>query len=228
MTGQPAVTGERPVTGRADGLSVIGAGVARTGTQSLKLGLEHLLGAPCHHMTEVFADPGQVPAWIDASYGRPVDWGAMLAGYTAIVDWPGASFWPELLAANPGALVVLSVRDADTWYRSASLTVFDIFGYLPAEAAPWMQAVRRLLRDRFCDRFDDRAAMIDAYERHNVEVRRGVSAAQLLEWHPEQGWEPICARLGLSVPAHPFPAVNSIAEFRTEYQMPRRRCTVST
>jgi len=208
------------------GLAVIGAGVARTGTQSLKLALEHLLGAPCHHMTEVFADPGQVPAWIDAIDGRPADWSAMLAGYTAIVDWPGASFWPELLAANPGALVVLSVRDADTWYRSASLTVFDIFGYLPAEAAPWMQALRRLLRDRFCDRFDDRAAMIHAYERHNAEVRRGVPAAQLLEWHPEQGWEPICARLGLPAPTHPFPAVNSIAEFRAEYQMPP--ATVST
>jgi Sulfotransferase domain len=226
VTGQPAAAGQRPVTGRAGGLAVIGAGVARTGTQSLKLGLEHLLGAPCHHMTEVFADPKQVPAWIEAIEGRPVDWTVMLAGYTAIVDWPGASFWPELLAANPGALVVLSVRDADTWYRSAALTVFDIFDYLPAEAAPWMQAVRRLLRDRFCDRFDDRAAMIDAYERHNAEVRRGVPAAQLLEWHPEQGWEPICARLGLPAPAHSFPAVNSTAEFRADYQMPP--VTVST
>ena len=89
-----------------------------------------------------------------------------------------------------------------------------------------MQAVRRLLRDRFCDRFGDRDAMIDAYERHNAEVRRGVPAAQLLEWHPEQGWEPICARLGLPAPAHPFPALNSIAEFRAEYQMPP--VTVST
>jgi hypothetical protein len=180
----------RTVNGRAGGLAIIGAGVARTGSQSLKLALEHLLGAPCHHMTEVFADPSQIPAWIDAIECRNVDWSAMLACYTAIVDWPGASFWPELLEANPGALVVLSVRDADTWYRSASLTVFDIFDYLPPEAAPWMAALRRLLRDRFCDRFDDQAAMIDAYERHNAEVRRTVPADQLLEWRPEQSWEP--------------------------------------
>jgi len=208
------------MTDPAGGLAVIGAGVARTGTKSLKLGLEHLLAGPCHHMTEVFANPAQVQAWIDAIEGRPVDWNALLAGYKAIVDWPGASFWPELLAANPGALVVLSVREPETWYRSAELTVFDIFDYLPPEAAPWMEALRCLLRDRFCDRFDDRAAMIDAYERHNAEVRRGVPAAQLLEWHPEQGWEPICARLGLPAPAHPFPAVNTIAEFRAEYRMP--------
>jgi Sulfotransferase domain len=220
VTGQETADRQPPVTGRAGGLAIIGAGVARTGTQSLKLGLEHLLHGPCHHMTEVFADPGQVPAWIDAIEGRPVDWRAMLAGYTAIVDWPGASFWPELLAANPGALVVLSVRDADAWYRSATLTVFDIFGYLPAEAEPWMQALRVLMRNRFCDRFADRAAMIDAYEQHNTEVRNGVPAAQLLEWRPEQGWEPICARLGLPVPSQPFPVANSIAEFRAEYGMP--------
>lgn len=76
------------------------------------------------------------------------------------------------------------------------------------------------------DRFDDRAAVIDAYERHSAEILRGVPAAQLLEWCPEQGWESICARLGLLAPARPFPAVNSIAEFRAEYHMPP--VTVST
>jgi hypothetical protein len=33
MTTRPAVTGQRPVTGQAGGLAVIGAGVARTGTR---------------------------------------------------------------------------------------------------------------------------------------------------------------------------------------------------
>lgn len=42
-------------------LSVIGAGFGRTGTLSLKLALEHLGFAPCHHMTEVFANPHQAP-----------------------------------------------------------------------------------------------------------------------------------------------------------------------
>ena len=210
------------MTGR---LAVIGAGVGRTGTQSLKIALEHLLGAPCHHMTEVFGNPDQIPSWIDAAKGRPVDWTALLSGYAATADWPGASFWRELLDANPGALVVLSVRDAGAWYRSAAQTLFDIFDYLPPEFEPWMDALRRLLRDRFCDRFDDQDAMIGAYLRHNAAVRRGVPADQLLEWRPEEGWEPICARLGLPVPAIPFPAVNSIAEFRAEFGMPSLAAT---
>ena len=62
-------------------LSVVGAGVGRTGTHSLKLAFEHLLGTPCHHMMEVMANPEQVPNWIDAIDGRSVDWAAMLQNY---------------------------------------------------------------------------------------------------------------------------------------------------
>src|SRR5579862_9203465 len=114
-------------------LAVVGAGVGRTGTHSLKLALEQLLGAPCHHMTEVLAHPDQVPAWIEAIDGGRVNWSALLASYTSLVDWPGASFWPELVAANPGALVLLSVRDPESWYRSASNTIFLAFDNVPIE-----------------------------------------------------------------------------------------------
>lgn len=130
-------------------LEVVGAGVGRTGTHSLKLALEQLLEAPCHHMTEVLGDPDQVPAWIDAIEGRPVNWSAMLEQYRAIVDWPGGSFWPELSEANPNALVLLSVRDPESWYRSASNTIFVALQHLPPDAGPWMEALRKLLRDPF-------------------------------------------------------------------------------
>ena len=38
------------------GLSVIGAGLWRTGTMSLKVGLEQLGFGPCHHMEDLFAE----------------------------------------------------------------------------------------------------------------------------------------------------------------------------
>ena len=69
-------------------LKVIGAGVGRTGTNSLKLALEQLLGGRCHHMFEIISDPSQVPGWTDALEGREVDWQQLLAGYVAQVDWP--------------------------------------------------------------------------------------------------------------------------------------------
>jgi hypothetical protein len=201
-------------------LRVVGAGVGRTGTHSLKIALEQLLGGPCHHMVEILGDSSQIPGWTDAINGKPIDWNAQLAGYRSLVDWPGASFWPELLAANPDALVLLSVRDPEQWYRSASNTIFLGLDNAPAELSPWMESVRKLLHDRFSDRFDDEAAMIDAYERHNAAVRDGVPAGQLLEWAPSEGWEPICERLDLPVPHSPFPVTNTTDQFRAMIGLP--------
>ncbi len=201
-------------------LRVVGAGVGRTGTHSLKIALEQLSGSPCHHMVEILGDPSQIPAWTDAIDGRPVDWHAMLAPYGSLVDFPGASFWPELTAAFPDALVLLSVRDPEVWYRSASNTIFLAFDGLPPELQPWMDAVRRMLQERFSDRFDDEAAMIEAYERHNDAVRKAIPAERLLEWSPGDGWAPICERLGVAVPSEPFPITNTTDEFRAMVGMP--------
>jgi hypothetical protein len=194
-------------------LRVIGAGVGRTGTHSLKIALEQLLGAPCHHMLEIINDPAQIPAWTAAVEGRP-DWPVIFDRYGATVDWPSASFWPELHAQYPDALVLLSVRDPEAWYRSASNTIFLTFDHMSPEVQPWMESVGKLLRERFSDRFEDPTAMMDAYERHNAAVKAGVAADRLLVWEPGDGWEPICERLGLSVPGTPFPVTNTTDEFR--------------
>lgn len=55
-------------------LRVIGAGLGRTATFSLKFALEHLGFGPCHHMSELFADGRRsVPLWRDAVAGRVTD-----------------------------------------------------------------------------------------------------------------------------------------------------------
>jgi hypothetical protein len=166
-------------------------------------------------MMEILANPqAQIPGWIAAVTGQPVDWGELLAGYQAQVDWPGASFWREILAASPDAFVLLSVRDPEAWYKSASNTIFSSWDRLPPEAVPWMTALRGALHERFSDDFDNPEAMIAAYERHNQQVRDEVPGDRLLEWRPADGWEPICARLGVAVPDEPFPVTNSTNEFR--------------
>jgi hypothetical protein len=194
-------------------LRVIGAGVGRTGTHSLKIALEQLLGAPCHHMLEIIGDPSQVPLWMAAVDGKP-DWPAIFERFGAMVDWPGAAFWPELHEVYPDALVLLSVRDPEAWYRSASNTIFLSFDHMPPELQPWMDKVRSLLHERFCDDIGNRTAMIDAFERHNAAVKAAVPADRLLVWQPGDGWEPICERLGLAVPNEPFPLTNTTDEFR--------------
>jgi len=202
-------------------LKVVGAGVGRTGTNSLKLALEQLLDGRCHHMLEIIGDPSQVSGWTDAIDGRDVDWQILLDGYVAQVDWPGASFWRELSAANPDALVVLSTRDADGWYRSASNTIFNVFENPPPGLEGWFaDAVPKMFGERFCDDLGNPTAMIDAFERHNAQVRAGVPAGRLLEWTPSEGWEPICERLGVPVPDEPFPITNTTQEMRERLGLP--------
>jgi hypothetical protein len=53
-----------------------------------------------------------------------------------------------------------------------------------------------------------------AYERHNDAVRQSVPPGRLLEWKPDDGWEPLCAALDLPVPSTAFPHKNSAREFR--------------
>jgi hypothetical protein len=201
-------------------LQVVGAGVGRTGTHSLKLALEQLLGGPCHHMTEVFTHPEEIPVWTEAIDGGVVDWGALLGGYVALVDWPGGSFWPEISAANPDALVILSVRDPNSWYASCTNTIFGALRHAADEGDEWMRAVLRLFAERFSDRLDDPDAMKQAFERHNQAVRTAVRPDRLLEWTAAEGWEPLCARLELPVPEQAFPHVNSTSEFRQMMGLP--------
>jgi hypothetical protein len=50
-------------------LEIIGAGFGRTGTNSLKIALEHLGFGPCHHMFEVRDNPEFLPDWQKAANG---------------------------------------------------------------------------------------------------------------------------------------------------------------
>src|SRR6478736_7536238 len=121
-------------------LRVVGVGLGRTGTNSLKLALERLLDAPCHHMIEVFANGEQFPLWVAALEGDP-DWTAIYGGYAATVDWPGAAFWRELVAANPDAVVLLSRREsAEVWWNSARRTIFAPFNGEDAPTPPEFRA----------------------------------------------------------------------------------------
>lgn len=196
-------------------LRVVGAGLGRTGTMSLKLALERLLGAPCYHMAEVFAHPEHVPLWHAAARGEPVDWPALFAGYAAAVDWPVGSFWPEVSAAFPDAIILLSTRSAESWWKSASQTIFPISA--KAVGTPWHAMWLDLARNRFTPRLDDREAAIAAYERHNADVRARAPKQRLLEWTASDGWDPLCRALDVPAPAEPFPHANSTEDFLGQF-----------
>jgi hypothetical protein len=193
-------------------MRLIGAGLGRTGTLSLRIALERLLGGPCYHMVEVFAHPEHVPVWHAAATGEMPDWGRFLAGYAAAVDWPAASFWPELCEAFPDAIILLSLRDASAWWRSASETIFPATAAAPPSA--WRAMIDAVFAARFTSAIDDRDLAVAAFERHNARVRAAVPPHRFLEWQPGDGWKPLCTALGVPVPDEPFPHVNTTQEWR--------------
>lgn len=191
-------------------LKVVGAGLGRTGTKSLKTALERLLGKPCYHMTEVFSHPDHIPLWAAASRGENIDWSAILDGYIATVDWPSSAFWFELSNIYPDSLVILSSRDADTWWQSASSTIFPKMRETEGE---WRSMMDELFENRFTSDTTNRSACIDAFNQHNERVRNAGLGHRLLEWEASDGWEPLCRALGLEIPKEPFPHANSTEDF---------------
>src|SRR5262245_2886592 len=199
-------------------LKVVGAGLGRTGTMSLQRALERLLRRPCYHMFEVLRRPSDVPVWHRAVKGQMPDWQSFLADYGAAVDWPVAAFWKEISTAFPDALIVLSLRDSASWWASASATIFQSRSRLDDDMR---RMVDDLFRTRFTSLLDDKDACIAAYEAHVADVRRSAPVARLVEWHPSEGWAPLCAGLGVAVPDEPFPHENTTSEFKAHHmEMP--------
>lgn len=204
-----------------NGLRVVGAGLGRTGTNSLKFALERLTGGRCYHMTELFERPDDLPVWQAAIRGEPPDWRTFPAGVTATVDWPACAFWAGLADAHPEAVVLLSVRDsAEQWWRSFAATIHaGLSRPVPSDRPDW--AARRKVTLEMMDRtftpdWRKREGAMAGYEAHNAAVRAAIPAGRLVEWRAGDGWEPICAALGVPVPDEPFPHVNTTEEFQAE------------
>ena len=209
-------------------MKVIGAGFGRTGTMSLKEALEELGFGPCYHAIELFENPPHADLWEAAERGEPVDWEGVLGGYEATVDWPGCTFYKELMEAYPDAKVLLNVRDPERWYESAANTIYNIrrggtlspMRLIMRIVAPCMargtQTMNKIVwEDTFSGRFEDRRYAIEVFNRHNEEVKEYVPADRLLVYEVKDGWKPLCEFLDVEVPeGKPFPHLNDTATFR--------------
>ena len=204
----------------APGIAVIGAGFGRTGTASLKQALEDLGFGPCDHMHENFDHPERFALWSEAmrrkDAGEPIDWRPLLSDYRAVVDWPGAYFWRELASAHPEAKVILSVRDPDRWCDSIQSTIFPLLQRLAeteGEALPGDIIMERT----FAGQTADRTQCTAVFAAHNQAVQEAFGPNRLLVFDVKEGWEPLCAFLGVPVPeGEPFPHLNDTAEFKAD------------
>ena len=84
-----------------------------------QLGYEH-----CFHMVELLKNPSRLN-YLDLSHkAGATDWAAFFEGCQAAVDYPACFYYKELLAQNPTAKVILTVRDPESWYQSVLNTVY--------------------------------------------------------------------------------------------------------
>jgi hypothetical protein len=78
-------------------------------------------------------NPHQIAIWHEAVRGNTPAWNVFFNSYEAAVDLPASAFWRELAAADPQALIILSVRDTpEQWWESVSATILDPSRPLPA------------------------------------------------------------------------------------------------
>lgn len=199
-------------------LEVIGAGFGRTGTNSLKIALEHLGFGPCHHMFEIRDNPERLPDWEALARGERVDWDSVFFGYRSQVDWPGARYWRELAAQYPNAKVILTVRDPDEWFDSTQATVVPFLSARGKHPSEHVNAIAEMgyelvTRQVFEERMSEREHAIRIFKRHMAEVQAEIPAGRLLTFDLRDGWQPLCAFLGVSVPDIPFPKTNSSKQF---------------
>jgi hypothetical protein len=196
-------------------LQLFGTGLGRTGTMSLKLALEQLGLGPCHHMVEVFAKPERVPLWIAAGAAH-ADWDAIFEGYNSAVDYPSCRFWRELMAYYPEAKMIHTVRDPARWFASTQETIFSPQTVGATGDGP-LAAFFNIFMADYGGHMHERDFMLDYYRRHTETVLATVPKERLLVFEVAQGWEPLCAFLGVPAPATPFPRENSTADFKARF-----------
>jgi hypothetical protein len=212
-------------------MKLIGAGFGRTGTMSLKAAIERIGYGPCFHMIDLIGDPKPLPHWQDAAAGRPVDWEAAFEGWEATVDWPGCTWWDQLIETWPDTPVLLNTRDKEAWYQSCLKSIYaagqaGMRGELgegtgpppPPEVMKFING--SIWGGTFQGRFEDKQFAFEVFDRHYDAVRKGVPSDRLLEYEIGDGWEPLCAFLGVDVPDEPFPRTNDTAAFREMAGLP--------
>ncbi len=194
-------------------LKVIGAGFGRTGTDSMREALNMLGLGPCHHMLEVNAREDQKQMWRALVKGEAIGWDRLFEGYTSCVDWPSAHYWRELAQFYPQAKVVLTHRSAESWWESFENTLVRA---IQASTDPDSLGLA-LVRDKvFGGRPQDRAHAIAVYEENVRAVKAGIAPERLLVHAADDGWEPLCAFLGVPVPTQPYPSRNSTEQFKSK------------
>lgn len=211
-------------------MRVLGAGLGKTGTNTLQQALDDL-GYKTYHFNRV---PQHGRLWRDVIDGHKsiddvIDQ-VSLEGYNATFDHPLALLWREFLQRYPDVKVILSVRDsAEEWFSSWSKmfvrihtfrmwplklvkeiqTAFDLHEFLmPHGVKSWKKgdcmAEEDMSRKQAQEKFDRQKGLCESgYEEHVRAVEEAVPPAQLLRYNVRMGFNPLCEFLEVPTAACP-------------------------
>jgi hypothetical protein len=197
-------------------IKVIGTGFGRTGTDSMREALTVLGFGLCHHMSEVFAHEEQKRLWRAFAQGAAPDWNEVFAGYSSCMDWPSAFYWRELMTFYPDAKIVLTYRSPESWWESFEKTI--LIG-INKSVDPESLGLALIAKKVFGGWPGDRAHAMSVYEANVRAVMDTVSPVRLLVHKLGDGWEPLCAHLGVAVPDQPYPSRNAQGDFHKTFSI---------
>ena len=222
---------------------VIGAGLGRTGTYSLRMALIEL-GYKTFHMSEIFNEVSPIEPWTDyATSRRNKDDNApelrttlinhvLEEGYNATTDLPACLFFKDLLEVHPDGKVILSIRTSpELWAKSVMNTIGKvhtaIYDKYPFKLSPffskfamlnswlWEEIGEAPLGESDASKPKDRDTLIKIYDEWNDHVIANVPKKQLLIHKSADGFGPICKHLGIPSDECPkeYPYTNDTEEF---------------
>lgn len=214
-------------------MKVIGAGLSRTGTTSFGHALSHLLDGPVHHGgTQMLGSPeAHIKQWIKTLEHTPAKTSGdkefvlknvkeLMDGFVGCTDLPGNVFVTELMEIYPDAKVICTVRDPDKWWASlapvvehGNLAVLNLMlTFVPT--LRWFRRYHDVLDEgqlgqRYFRPGEPQRPSRLMWERHIEWLKANVPKDRLFFYDVRDGWEPLCAILGVPVPKDtPFPKLN--------------------
>lgn len=221
-------------------LLVLGAGLPRTGTLSMKAALTMLLKGKCYHMAEFFtANQEHMDIWVNAIKNKntPEQWKEFFKkeGFIAGVDFPFALFWKELSEVYPEAKVILTTRDSSKWYDSVKSSIWIFHDKLRSSwtfnktvslldtrkgaGLEWIQHMENTkgfgMEENLYDAITGGPETAENFfkEWESVVIAT-LPPERLLVHSAKEGWEPLCKFLDLPVPDCPYPRLNDAASIR--------------
>ncbi len=212
-------------------IEIIGAGLPRTGTNTLKEALEILGYKKTYHMKELLVHPENLHYWQMLKETGTTNWDELYKGYRATVDFPAYPWYKEHMKQYPDAKVILTVRPFEKWHTSVFSTIWQAGPQnLPQKLAmlskllfnPRLRSVIKcvklakemIFKVHFQGRFEDKGEAEKIFNKHIEDVKAHVPADKLLVFDVSEGWGPLCKFLNVTEPTEPIPHLNKKENFK--------------